>query len=62
MEISQGNSLCSYLHLTQAKMSDFSFFFFFTKLESRRAEQVLPRVGGLVTEGKGRWQEKWVGG
>jgi hypothetical protein len=43
-------------------MSDFSFFFFFTKLESRRAEQVLPRVGGLVTEGKGRWQEKWVGG
>jgi hypothetical protein len=27
MEISQGNSLCSYLYLKQAKMSFFSFFF-----------------------------------
>jgi hypothetical protein len=29
MEISQGNSLCSYHYLTQAKMSCFSFYLFF---------------------------------
>jgi hypothetical protein len=28
MEISQGNSLCSYLYLKQAKMSCFSFYLF----------------------------------
>jgi hypothetical protein len=28
MEISQGNSLCSYFNLKQAKMSFFSFFFY----------------------------------
>jgi hypothetical protein len=37
MEMSQGNSLCSYLKRT--KMSFTSFFF--TKLENRRAEQIL---------------------
>jgi hypothetical protein len=44
MEITQGNSLCSYLK--QAKMSFFSFFS--TKLEKRRVEQeqVLRGVGG----------------
>jgi hypothetical protein len=42
MEISQGNSLCSYLYLKQAKMS---FFFSSIKSENRRMEQVLPRVG-----------------
>jgi hypothetical protein len=28
MEISQGNSLCSYLYLLQAKMSCFTFYLF----------------------------------
>jgi hypothetical protein len=42
MEMSQGNTLCSYLYLKQAKMSFFLFFFFpATKSENRRVEQVL---------------------
>jgi hypothetical protein len=50
MKISPGNSLYSYLK--QTKMS----FFSFTKLESRRAEQVLS--GDLVpVEGERRWGE-----
>jgi hypothetical protein len=37
MEMSQGNSLCSYFHLKQAKMSAFFFLFFsFTKSEEGR--------------------------
>jgi hypothetical protein len=37
MEISQGNSLCSYLYLKQAKMSCFSFdLFSFFLLQNRR--------------------------
>jgi hypothetical protein len=39
--MSQGKSL--YMYLKQAKVS---FFFFFTKMENRRAEQAL--FGGLV--------------
>jgi hypothetical protein len=35
MEMSQGNSLCSYLKQTK------KIFFFFTKTENRRTEQVL---------------------
>jgi hypothetical protein len=55
MEMSQGNSLCSYLKPT--KMS----FFSFTKLENRRAEQVLPM--GLVPVGGGKmWEMAWEGG
>jgi hypothetical protein len=54
MKISPGNSLYSYLK--QTKMS----FFSFTKLESRRAEQVLS--GGLVPVGSGRRWGKGVGG
>jgi hypothetical protein len=46
MEISQGNSLCSYFK--QAKMS---FFSSSTKLENRRAEKVL--VVGYGTKGMG---------
>jgi hypothetical protein len=38
MEMSQGNSLFSYL-----KQIEISFFFSFTKSENRRAEQVLPQ-------------------
>jgi hypothetical protein len=58
MEISQGNSLCSNLCLKQAKMSCFSFYFFpffSTKLENRRAEQVLPKAVGV-------WYQWEVGG
>jgi hypothetical protein len=46
MEISQGNSLCSYLE-------ENCHFFSFTKLEDKRAEQVL--LGGLVPVG-GLWR------
>jgi diaminopimelate decarboxylase len=42
MEMSQGNSLHSYLK--QTKM----LFFSFTKLENQRVEQVLPGGGGPV--------------
>jgi hypothetical protein len=41
MEISQGNSLCSYL-----KETKMSFFFSFTKSENRRIEQVPAWMGG----------------
>jgi hypothetical protein len=40
MDISQENSLYSYLYLKQARMS----FFSFKKLENKRTEQVLPGV------------------
>jgi hypothetical protein len=39
MEVSKGNSLCSYLK--QPKLS-FVFFFSYTISEKKRAEQVLP--------------------
>jgi hypothetical protein len=48
MEMSQGNFLCSYLYLKQAKMS----FFSLTKLENRRVEQVL-------WEGEEEVEEVW---
>jgi hypothetical protein len=35
MELSQGNSLCSYLYLRQAKMSSFFLFFFLYKTEEQ---------------------------
>jgi hypothetical protein len=56
MEISEGNSLCSYLYLKQAKTSFFLFFSFlfsYTKSEKKRAEQLLQRGG--------KWREKGVG-
>jgi hypothetical protein len=50
MEITQGISLYSYLHLKLAKTLCFSFYllcFSSTKLEKKKAEQVLPGgVGG----------------
>jgi hypothetical protein len=57
MEISQGNSLCSFIYLKQAKMSCFSFLsFLFFLLQSQRTV-VLPRgvhwhqrKGGIVGE------------
>jgi hypothetical protein len=62
MERAQGISLCSYLCLKLAKMSFFSMFYIFssTKLDSRREEQVLPRVVG--TNGRGEVVGKGVGG
>jgi hypothetical protein len=54
MGISQGNILCSYLYLKQTKISFFSFLFSSTKLENRRAEQVLPGgVGVSWYQGEG---------
>jgi hypothetical protein len=53
MEMSQGNSLCSYLK--QTKMT----FYFFYKIGNRRAEQVLPGVIG--TSGKGEEVRKMYG-
>jgi hypothetical protein len=40
MEVSQGNSLCSYLYL-KLKCHDFHFIFSLTKSENRKEEQVL---------------------
>jgi hypothetical protein len=52
MKMSQRNSLYSYLKQ--------KCFFSFTKLENRRAEQVLSKVVG--TSGRGRMWGKAVGG
>jgi hypothetical protein len=57
MEMSQENSLCSYLK--QTKMSYF-FFFSFTKSETKRTEQVLPE--GVGTSRRERMWEEGVGG
>jgi hypothetical protein len=59
MEISQGNSPCSYLYL---KLKCFVFHFLFslfslTKLENRRAEQVLLRErAGTHGRGEVLWK------
>jgi hypothetical protein len=50
MEISQENSLCSYVYLKQAKCH--FFLFSSTKSENRRTEQVLPSE-----EGEGGWYQ-----
>jgi hypothetical protein len=60
MEISQRNSLCSYLYLKLAKMSCFSFYLFSSaKSENRRlnrscSEGRVASVGGSRWRGKGR--------
>jgi hypothetical protein len=51
MEISQGNSLFSYLYLNKQECYFFSFFFY---TENRRAEQVLLMVGLVPGIGE-RW-------
>jgi hypothetical protein len=59
MVISQGNSLCSYLYLKQAKKSFFIFFFYkIGEQESRTG----PVGWGGVQMGVGRWQGKEVEG
>jgi hypothetical protein len=51
MEAMLGIYLYSYLYLKLAKMLSFSLSpMFSTKLEKKRAEQVLPRSGGWVGE------------
>jgi hypothetical protein len=59
MEISQGNSLCSYVK--QVKLSMF-FLFSSTKMENKSAEQILMRWVWLVPAGRGRWQGKSIEG
>jgi hypothetical protein len=54
-EVPQGNSLFSCLK--QAKMSFFSCFFSYTKLENRSVEQVWSRGAG--TDGKAEGVGKW---
>jgi hypothetical protein len=52
MELSQGNSLHSYLYLKQATMSFFSSFFFSsTKSENSRTEKILSGVMEPVGSG-----------
>jgi hypothetical protein len=56
MEISQGNSLCSYLYLKQAKMPCFSFFSYKTREQegrtsSSRGEDWHQWEGGGIGEG-----------
>jgi hypothetical protein len=48
MEISQGNSLCSYLYLKQAKMSFLIFFSFFLYKIGEQEEGTGPARGGDV--------------
>jgi hypothetical protein len=53
--ITQGNSLCSYLYLRVAKCHVFHFIFHGfspTKLENRRAEQILELGGQLASVGE----------
>jgi hypothetical protein len=61
MELSQGNSLGSYLYLKQAKMS----FFFFLLYKIREQEDRTGPAWGLEgsgTNGRGWWRGKGVGG
>jgi hypothetical protein len=53
MEISQGISLCSYLYLKQAKVSDFSFFLLF--LQNQRTGE-WNRSCGVGRKGECRHQ------
>jgi hypothetical protein len=54
LEMSQGNSLCSYL-----KQTKMPFFFPFTKSENRRAEQVLSVGRGRGGIGEGDWEGEY---
>jgi hypothetical protein len=55
MELSQGNYLCNYLYLQQAKMSCFAFYFFlffFYKIVELEGRTGTAR-GGVGTSGRG---------
>jgi hypothetical protein len=63
MEISQGNSLCSYLYLKQAKMFFILSFLFFLLQNWRTGgwKNSCPE-GRAGTSGRGKWWGKRVGG
>jgi hypothetical protein len=48
MEISQGNSLCSYLYLKKAKMSCFSFYLFSYIIGEQEGRTSPAQGGGLA--------------
>jgi hypothetical protein len=52
MEISQGNSLCSYLYLKLEKMSCFSFL---QKIREQEGRTCPAQGGGLTSVGRERW-------
>jgi hypothetical protein len=60
MEISQVNSLCSYLYHKQAKTPFFFLLFSSTRIEGQDGSCTGLR-GGLVPVGVRRWQGKGVG-
>jgi hypothetical protein len=65
MEIPQGNSLYSTFISNKQKFHVFLFNFSLlssTKLENRKAEQVLHKEGWVSASGRRRWQGKRVGG
>jgi hypothetical protein len=51
MEISQGNSLCCYFYLKQAKMS-FFFLFFFYQIREQNGGTGPAQGGGVGTSGR----------
>jgi hypothetical protein len=64
MEISQGNSLYSYLYLKQAKMSFVLFFIFslfFYKIREQEGGTSPAQRDGIVPVGRGRCWGKRVG-
>jgi hypothetical protein len=66
IEISVGNSLCSYLYLKQAEMSCFSFYLFsFSFYKSREQESRIGPAqwgwGALVEKGRGGKEKGLVG-
>jgi hypothetical protein len=54
MEISQGNSLCSYLYLKQAKTSIFPPFPFFLDKTGEQEKRIGPSLGGSWYQWEGR--------
>jgi hypothetical protein len=58
MEKSQGNSLCSYFYLKQAKLSFFSFFFYKIREQEGGARSAWQGRGEFSTRGRWRWWGK----
>jgi hypothetical protein len=51
IEISQGNALCNYIYLKQARISVFLLFFY--KMGEQEGGTGLPQHGGVGTTGRG---------
>jgi hypothetical protein len=62
MEISRGNSLCSYLYFKQAKTSCFSFIFCFFFYRIREQESSIGPAGGEGVGISGRREVVGKGG